>query len=1254
MKTWGRNGWGALLAVLLLLVGGIVLPLSAQGQGKRLWGQVTDCATTDPVAAVVTLVDAHAQAQGQNQSVDALSGIFIYTPEPGYYVVRVTPNAFTHYTREAGPYRFDGTVHLFVPSGDLCVDPMPKKDRWLNVTVLDGSTNSASETVAFEEFSRGAGGTENATKVQPDDTVQYDYLSGNFTLKTRPLGWDSARLVYRNDTTPIQGAILNRTVHYDYTTQDAFNGAIHIINGTIRTQLENTLFGRANRGYLVATYSNVSQSSSLSHGYVTNEQFFKNGSPMSPLGVLNFTRETGAIYLYSDQWKYGSKPTADRLSVTYDWSDPIGNARVTVRDPAKDQAVVAPATTPASGTNEGKVSFQVYAGSFEVKVDATSYQPQVPPPVDTTAGDQNVTVYLFRGHRVFVVVHDADINPIEQGLSGVLINTNASINRQIKVLQAAVQDNTLTFFAYNGTWKLVVDAKGYAANTSGVNVTGGTVNRLITLIPSAQERYETSISFNGQNWSALTVWRNVTLLPDSDFPGIENGFLHDLGWQLDLKFGTTLDGTISPAERLAVENFIAARGPFYTVTDDFLTVNGRTYRSVVGSYVQQVVNNLTAGGNFEVRAGMNYTLSDTTKPIIPQGQAKYWLNMTTIADKNVTQYQNYSFLVQLPPKYEMTSRTLTGNITTRDFVNVTLDPGIDAAVPNPRANMIVEFSLTGIARAEVEGPVGKVRVEQADQEKGYLAWVANDTAIVFSANKTTDRGNLPVNAKDAAFNWTFIYNATGNPVGNETGIWTTFDFGNLGGNYTVNLTVTQVNPTNVTYRVINVTVDNEDPAGAFRTDRTGTKVHNVTGNRYNASGVRDNNLTVDEDLFTTFTALDDRVPLSSDILNGTLKGKVAQWKWDFESDGTYDRTGQSTSWNYSKPGNFVLNLTVVDSVGHEGANVTMNVTVRDVTPPVIGFVILDPNNAWRETSTLSEGKIYFFNASRTTDNSLNTTEDNVNLSYRWKWGVGEGQNGTDLGMRDWRNRGNNTLNVSHVWTKWGDYKLEITVWDASDKNATVTRSPFPIQANTSAHPNLSIRSGSLKINPTTPEEGQQVTFTFNITNAKGSGNATQIRVMLAIRERNQDKNESSESFDVRFLNGSAVVTNPVLTPEWNLTVEITWHAPNKVANHSLRITVWDANEPTPWIDAGNRQDTSLLVKEAGWKFWAIVGAFLFVIFGLPILYYVVRKFRAGEWTLRRKRGEEGEEEEEEEEDEEEEDEEEEEVAGEKPRKKKRL
>ncbi|HKZ63265.1 MAG TPA: PKD domain-containing protein, partial [Thermoplasmata archaeon] len=474
------------------------------------------------------------------------------------------------------------------------------------------------------------------------------------------------------------------------------------------------------------------------------------------------------------------------------------------------------------------------------------------------------------------------------------------------------------------------------------------------------------------------------------------------------------------------------------------------------------------------------------------------------------------------------------------------------------------------------------------------------------------------------------------------------------GNYTVNLTVTQVNPTNVTYRVINVTVDNEDPAGAFRTDRTGTKVHNATGNRYNATGVRDNNLTVDEDLFTTFTALDDRVPLSSDILNGTLKGKVAQWKWDFESDGTYDRTGQSTSWNYSKPGNFVLNLTVVDSVGHEGANVTMNVTVRDVTPPVIGFVILDPNNAWRETSTLSEGKIYFFNASRTTDNSLNTTEDNVNLSYRWKWGVGEGQNGTDLGMRDWRNRGNNTLNVSHVWTKWGDYKLEITVWDASDKNATVTRSPFPIQANTSAHPNLSIRSGSLKINPTTPEEGQQVTFTFNITNAKGSGNATQIRVMLAIRERNQDKNESSESFDVRFLNGSAVVTNPVLTPEWNLTVEITWHAPNKVANHSLRITVWDANEPTPWIDAGNRQDTSLLVKEAGWKFWAIVGAFLFVIFGLPILYYVVRKFRAGEWTLRRKRGEEGEEEEEEEEDEEEEDEEEEEVAGEKPRKKKRL
>ena len=101
-------------------------------------------------------------------------------------------------------------------------------------------------------------------------------------------------------------------------------------------------------------------------------------------------------------------------------------------------------------------------------------------------------------------------------------------------------------------------------------------------------------------------------------------------------------------------------------------------------------------------------------------------------------------------------------------------------------------------------------------------------------------------------------------------------------------------------------------------------------------------------------------------------------------------------------------------------------------------------------------------------------------------------------------------------------------------------------------------------------------------------------------------------------------------------MEFLWTAPS-VGNKSITIKVWDGDEPDAWITSANQQTSSLAVKEAGWKLWAIVGGGLFIVVGLPLIYYAVRKVRAGEWTLRRKRGEGEEDEEEEEEDEDEED-----------------
>ena len=1207
MKAWGMGRWGVLLAVLLLLVSGAVLPLGAQAQGTRIFGEVHDCGNFDPVGATVILVDAHAQFSNRTYVTDPDDGFFDFPdPNPGYYSLVVQPTDFTHFRVEDGPFRFDGTAIVRKP---LCADKMPDDDRLLNLTVVDAAPQSASESVTFQEFLRGP---ENVT--DPTDR-DYDPLSFYVALDTRPLAWESETLWWNDSDTLLGGERLVRNVDYRYTPQEAYAGTIYILNATVQTRLENTVRPAPDKGWLEIRYSNASESSKLAHPQVANAGFTKNGSPLLPptlWSTLTLNNDTGELKIVASDWRFGAR--GDTLRATYAWSGVIEGAKVTPRFPARDQEIAGPLFTDRNG----KATVGVWqGGTFNVTVEAATYQPAV-----WTFGPitQNVTqvIPLQKGWTVRVQVTAAeDGQPLSaDGLTGALISNDATVNRSIRVLAPRVTNNQILFYAYDGAWTLVTDANGRTANVTTVTVSGGNVPPIqVALSMSPEELLVTEVAFKGRtDWGNLTVWRNLTLLPDSVFPGVGFESLRNLRWQLDLRFGNG-NGAFDSAERDAFAAYLLSAGPFYTVTDDFFTVNGETYISVDGSYSVQV-NDPGAGQNLTVVAWADFKLSGTAKSI-PAEKPKYYVNVTTFADASTPSYGNQSVLVRLPRTYEMTSRSTTGNVTTRNFVNVTVDPGVDTVNRNPRVNMIVEHSLTGVARAEVEGPAGNVSVREADQDE-YLAWVRNDTGIVFSANKTTDRQNVAINAKDANFTWLFRKdnNTAIPPAGIVYGIWTTFTFPSEG-DYTVQLNVTQVNPDNRTYRWINITVDNVDPTAAFKTNKTGSTVNPTE-------------LTVNEDQFITFNGGD-----STDILwtNATLspEGKIAEWRWDFDGDGIVDRTGQITSWNYSKPGLYSMNLTVLDFVGHKSANRTLNVTVNDVTAPQINFVVLDPTNEWREVTTLTEGRLYFFNASKTTDNSLNETGDNVNLTYRWRWGDGS-LNGTESGTRG-------ELNVTHSWAMWGDYKLEITVWDASNKNTTLTRSPFTIQANTSAHPNVQIRSTpTLTTSPTSPEEGAELTFTFNITNLKGSADATNLKAMIAIRERNQDSNQTG--FTVTYLFNGAVVTTPVLEPDENLTVKIVWHAPNKVGNHSLRITVWDGDEPQPWIDGGNRQDTSLLVKEAGWKFWAIVGAFLFVIFGLPIIYYVVRKVRAGEWQLRRKR-EEGEDEDEEEEEEDEEEEEEE-------------
>src|SRR3989304_176104 len=93
MKQWGLGRWGPLLAVLTLLVSaGVFLPLTAQAQGKKVLGLVTDCANTNPVGATVFLVDTHGRLSDLQTTARTVTGFYNFSnPTPSYYKVPIQP-----------------------------------------------------------------------------------------------------------------------------------------------------------------------------------------------------------------------------------------------------------------------------------------------------------------------------------------------------------------------------------------------------------------------------------------------------------------------------------------------------------------------------------------------------------------------------------------------------------------------------------------------------------------------------------------------------------------------------------------------------------------------------------------------------------------------------------------------------------------------------------------------------------------------------------------------------------------------------------------------------------------------------------------------------------------------------------------------------------------------------------------------------------------------------------------------------------
>src|SRR5207244_1553719 len=185
--------------------------------------------------------------------------------------------------------------------------------------------------------------------------------------------------------------------------------------------------------------------------------------------------------------------------------------------------------------------------------------------------------------------------------------------------------------------------------------------------------------------------------------------------------------------------------------------NGRAYNSTAGPCgitVSPTLTNPNGGVWINTTTPTPYKIKQAP-PYIAAGTKTYNVTLTMVPDSNTSAYQNYTYTVVLPKRYELNTTTVVpanAPVTTQNFTRFTVDPGVTSGKPQIR--MTVSQSLNGTARGKVIAPAGKFYVQNATFTN-YQAYVANNTNLTFSAGDSTDPND---HVTEANFTWRFTAN----------------------------------------------------------------------------------------------------------------------------------------------------------------------------------------------------------------------------------------------------------------------------------------------------------------------------------------------------------------------------------------------------------------------------------------------------------------------------------------------------------------
>ncbi|TET89087.1 MAG: hypothetical protein E3J35_11100 [Methanomassiliicoccales archaeon] len=1156
MKKRGVSRCAALLVVLLMMMSAaIMLPSqNVTAQDHMIWGIVKDENCFDKVdGADVTLTDVHGSPFTKPT---ANGGIYEFTVNPGFYELTVSKNGL--FSNKTGPFRFNGTEDLEIT--EFCMEPTPTKVNHITGTVLSSITNHVDdELVDFVTHST----TENVTG-------NFTYGPNTTQLSHWPVVENSYRTWWNNDSEKN----FNLTVGVDYTIT-LWSGEIEILNDTIATELRDQL------GWLNFTYDYSETASDLENTFViAGYNLMKNNITWKESGNYTLDMDSGTIEIVGlENFTFG----LDVLTVTYDYHPTwIQGATLALYNTTRDYEV--------SGDNSGSLGeFELdsWSGTFEIRVTADMFQPNVSQiRIDE---DQNIRVLLDPPIWVIGWVFDSESqSPITDADVRAHMFCMDDVPKSKRSLKGFVDGPHFWFYSYPGNFTLIVDADGYKAQEMPILVQTTNQSHDVYLDLSEEEIYETSIEYIDNDWNKTIVNESWTLNMDSHLPILGTAQLGSLPLEIDLAVGDS-NGTMSDPE-------------FYTDFRDWLTERGPKFLKTAGLFLtdgEEYTLELDAGQvskyYVDVEKGTEHIWINTsawynTSELI-QDQEEYNLWLEAVYDSAINIdgedriLANRTYRVTLPSSYELIANT-SANTDVIGFTSIFIDSKKGSG--KGTVTLRVQKSEGGIARAAVIGPKEEegglyYKVLSWDWDN-YSAVVPADVAINFSAAQSTDNNSLPNNQVSpySNFSWNFGDGGEGwgiSPSHNYS------DPGSGSGNYTVRLNVTEPGG-NVTYTEINVKVDARVPTALAEFDERDTEVI-------------DSVLHVDEDVVLRINATRDDL-LSEDLMWDDKEGNMTYFDWDFDSDGIVDppssTEGQIETDFFTEPGEYTINLTITDWVGHKSENYSKKIIVDDTTPPDAVFFML--NETFASVNVILEGTSTYFNASDTTDN-FSTLE---NLTFRW-----------DLA-------GYNTtgVNVTHNFTETGTLWCNLTILDEAG-NPGHHNISCQVIPNQKIHSDLAFEEAwtdkPILFEPGSPEVGTSVKISVNVTNSDVGVAAEGVQVRFWIVQADDATTEIAGT--VRFYDENGTEVGNTIAAGEKLVAVITWN-PGDHGVYTIRANCTAENEISGGTD-DNFIEHKITVKEAGWVTPLITGVLILLIFIIAIVLLLRRRFGGKFPTLRRKK-----------------------------------